>query len=128
LLPAGCSCDYEPENPNGDNAEQTGNVSDKILSGALPNGDTYDAISKIAIGTKDTELIAVLKPKSLDFGTVYLGGDGRRRMYFQIEPGKQIRFDLSGPAGGDRVTRIGKISPKTKWTHYDGDSILIGRK
>ncbi len=83
------------------------------------------ALSKIGIGTGENDLIAAIKPLSLDSGTVYWGGTGSRRVYFQIESNKQIWFELSGPADGNRVSAIGPKEPKTKWTRRAGDSITL---
>jgi hypothetical protein len=88
-------------------------------------GGIESALSKISVGTSGSDLVAMLKPSSLDSGTVYWGGSGARRIYFQIADDKQIWFELSGPGEGNSVTEIGSIESKTKWTRHDGDSITV---
>ena len=109
---------------NGSTNSSSTNGPDEVLQ-VDSVGNIESALSKISVGTLDSDLVAMLKPHSLDSGTVYWGGTGARRMYFQIAVDKQIWFELSGPADGNRVTVIGKIEPKTKWTRHDGGSITV---
>ena len=96
-------------------------------SGAQPVADEsiYDAVSNIQIGLSESELMEALKPKCLSSGTVYSGGTGARRVYFQIKPDQQVWFEVAGPSDGNEITEIGPIEPKTKWTRHDGDSITV---
>jgi hypothetical protein len=110
---------------NGNEVAQNAATSNANIVQSVRRGDIDKALSKIAIGTADHDLIAAITPLALDSGTVYWGGTGSRRVYFQIEPDKQIWFELSGPAGGNRVTAIGPIEPKTKWTRGKGESITV---
>ncbi len=91
---------------------------------SVPQEEIQHTLAQISIGTLDTDLIATLKPKSLDYGTVYGGGTGARRIYFQIAQDKQTWFELSGPPY-DNVTMIGPIEAKTKWSRFEGDSIIV---
>ena len=85
----------------------------------------YDAVSNIQIGLSESELMEALKPKCVSSGTVYSGGTGARKIYFQIKPDQQIWFEVAGPSDGNKITEIGPIEPKTKWTRHDGDSITV---
>lgn len=87
--------------------------------------ESLPALSEIEIGMTVKELVAMLDPKSLDSGTVYWGGTGARRLYFQMKAGQQIWFEISGPAEGARVTQIGPTEPKTEWIRHEGDSITV---
>lgn len=60
------------------------------------------SISTIGLGTLGPELLATMNPLSIDSGTVFWGGTGARRLYFQVANDKQVWFDLSGPADGNR--------------------------
>ena len=85
-----------------------------------------DLIKQIHIGMSESELVASLRPGSLDSGTIYWGGTGARRIYFHIAPAKQIWFEISGGSGSPKfgkVVLIGPVEPKTKWTLHGGDSI-----
>ena len=85
-------------------------------------------IGQVTIGMSDSALLDRLGPASLDRGTIYWGGSGVKRMYFQIAPAKQIWFEIGGSYDGDKfgqVTRIGPIEPKARWTRHGGDSITV---
>ena len=92
---------------------------------AQQNETVESALAKISTGTLQSELVELMKPHSLDSGTVYWGGTGKCRMYFQIADDKQVWFELSGPTNGDSVTQVGAVEKKTKWTRHDGDSISV---
>jgi hypothetical protein len=81
-----------------------------------------EAFSKIQIGLSESKLMEALKPKCLCSGTVYLGGTGARKH------DQQIWFEVAGPSDGNKITEIGPVEPKTKWTRHDGDSITVERQ
>ena len=68
--------------------------------------------------------IALLRPRSLDWGRVYWGGSGRSRLYFQLNGTQQIWLEVSG-SPDPAVTSVGVPEPKTKWTRHAGDSIAV---
>ena len=68
---------------------------------------------------------AILKPYTIDSGTVYWGGSGARRIYFQISESKQIWIEMDGGPDG-HVQIIGNKELKQKWTRHNGDSITVG--
>ena len=108
-------------------SDATGNSLDNC-SQTIPLDDGVKiklALAKISVGTDENELVATMKPYSLDIGTVYFGGTGARQIYFQIANDKQIWFLLSGPTDGDCVTEIGSIEPKRRWIRHNGGSITI---
>ena len=55
------------------------------------------------------------------------GGNGARRVYFQIKHDQQIWFEVAGPSDRNRITEIGPVEPKTKWTRHYGDCITVER-
>jgi len=63
--------------------------------------DAHSLLSKITIGTLATELVTTIEPKSIASGTVYWVGTNVRRIHFQIEPNKQIWFEISGLPNGN---------------------------
>ena len=82
------------------------------------------AISKLKAGMTEAQARAVLKPHTLDTGTVYWGGSGARRIYFHVSEGEQIWIEMEGGPDG-RVSAIGRRERKQKWTRHRGDSITV---
>ncbi|MEM9411354.1 MAG: hypothetical protein AAGA30_09590 [Planctomycetota bacterium] len=79
--------------------------------------DIQMIVSKVEIGTTEDELVGIMQPVSLGSRCIYWGGTGRRRIYFRMEPEKQIWFELSGPIDGERVAFIGEVENYTHWTN-----------
>lgn len=105
---------------------------DDNRSNHLPEGETHsrdidieDLLKKIKLGSPISEVTSTINPVALASGTVYWGGTGARRIYFQIRSDKQIWFELSGPGDGDCVTEIGQIESKSEWIWHDNDSITV---
>ncbi len=86
---------------------------------------TQRAMSHLRVGMKETEAVALMRPVSLDSGRMYYGGSGAGRLYFQIGSTRQLWLESGGSRSGWTVTQIGLHEPKTKWTHYSGDSITV---
>ena len=112
----GCTGSSQRRNTEGSETSGPSLVADESID---------DAVSRIQIGLSESELMDALKPISVSTGTVYWGGSGARRVYFQLNPQEQIWFEVAGPSDGNNITAIGPIEPKTKWTHHDGDSITV---
>ena len=72
----------------------------------------------------EDEVRTILKPHTLDSGSVYWGGSGAKRMYFQIAPNQQIWVEIGG-SPDNKVVGIGEVEKKQKWNKHTGDSITI---
>ena len=95
------------------------------LAGCASHRHADQAIAKLKIGMTETQARDLLKPHTVDTGTIYGGGSGARRIYFQISDTKQIWIDMG--AGPDGTIRwLGNKEPKQKWTRHYGDSITVG--
>jgi hypothetical protein len=87
-------------------------------------------LAKVDVGTPESDLVALLGELATDSGTVYWGGSGAKRMYFQITSTKQVWFEIGGSYDGDnsgKIVMVSPIEPKTKWVRHRGDSISVDR-
>jgi hypothetical protein len=80
-------------------------------------------LGQVRIGMPDKEAAAIMRPVSIDLGTVYLGGTGAKVLYFQVSSSQQVWLTISGAPCV--VARIGKLEPKSKWIQHGGDSITV---
>ena len=89
---------------------------------AAPSAD--NALSRITVGMTEAEVVQILGSHVKDKGTVYWGGTGAHRLYFQIGDAQQTWVDIgAGPTF--KVVAVGKLEPKVKWTRHGGDSITL---
>ncbi|MBN2493618.1 MAG: hypothetical protein JXR96_03415 [Deltaproteobacteria bacterium] len=104
---------------------RTGLMSLVLLVGCASSSPVDKAISELKPGMTEAQVRALLEPHSVDSGTVYWGGSGARRIYFQLSGSEQIWIEMGrGPQG--RVAAIGGKEPKQPWTRHDGGSISVG--
>jgi hypothetical protein len=98
-------------------------------STSQPHSDIPDATQRVMrqlrIGMKEAEVVALMRPVSLDLGRVYYGGSGAGRLYFQVSGTQQIWLKSDGARSNWTVVEIGAPEPKSKWTRYNGDSITV---
>jgi len=87
--------------------------------------ETQKAVNSLRVGMNEAEALDIMRPVSLDWGRVYYGGTGAGRLYFQISDSRQLWLDSGGALSNWKVTGIGALEPKTKWTHFRGDSITV---
>lgn len=85
------------------------------------------AVFRIRIGMTEEVVRALLEPHTIDSGSVYWGGSGAKRIYFQIPPNEQVWVEIAG-APDSTVTGIGQIEKKQAWKKHGGDSITIDRE
>lgn len=94
------------------------------LAGCVSASQVDKAISELKSGMTEAEARAVLMPHTIDTGTLYWGGSGARRIYFQISDANQIWIEMGGGPDG-RITMVGSKELKQKWIGHDGDSITV---
>lgn len=75
------------------------------------------------VGMSEADARAIYEAQSIDSGVVYWGGSGRHRVYFQLDANTQTWLEISGPPSV--VTEVGPREPKSHWTRYQGDSIVV---
>lgn len=86
---------------------------------------TQRAIRQLRVGMNEADVVALMRPLSLDFGRVHYGGSGASRLYFQVSSTQQIWLESHGAGSDWTVVQIGAPEPKTKWTRYARDSITV---
>jgi beta-lactamase regulating signal transducer with metallopeptidase domain len=90
--------------------------------------EARDALARITRGMAEAEAAAILRAVSLDHGTLYFGGSGAKRLYYQIGPKEQVYLQIGGSTEASdfgKVTAVGLIEPKVPWTRHRGDSITL---
>jgi hypothetical protein len=99
------------------------------LAGCATSFTPKESVSRIRVGMTEQEVRHILKPHTVDAGTVQLdmGGSGVRDVHFQISDSEQICIRMSGgPPSVDKVTSVGRIEPKRKWTKLlTGDDMHV---
>jgi hypothetical protein len=75
---------------------------------------TRTAIETLRVGMPEHDLVALMRPLSLDSGRVTFGGTGSGRLYFQVSKTQQIWADIDGTKGF-AVFAIGKPEPLGAW-------------
>ena len=95
---------------------------------SAPTGDPTDerinkALLGLRVGMSEAEVREAIKPHVIKTGTVYWGGTGARRIYFQISEHEQVWIEIDG--WSDRVCLVGKREQKQEWIWHRGDSITI---
>jgi hypothetical protein len=66
------------------------------------------------VGMTEDEVVAIMKPVTMDSARITSGGTGRGLLYFQVSPTKQFWLEVG--AGPDfRIERLGKVEAKRKW-------------
>ena len=75
---------------------------------------TRIAIDSLRIGAREDDIVARLKPVSLDSGRITWGGTGSGRYYFRISGTQQLYVDFDGPKGSI-ATRISPPEPLGVW-------------
>lgn len=84
------------------------------------------AVRRIRVGMLEEEVRAAMKPVAVDSGTIYWGGSGARRIYFELPNNQQVWFDFEGgPPQHSKVHSAGFIEPKQRWIRHTGNSISI---
>ena len=82
-------------------------------------------MSRLHVGMKEAEAVSLMRPVSVEWGHIYYGGSGAGRFYFQISSTQQLWLESGGSRSDWTVTAVGAPEPKTKWTRYTGDSIIV---
>lgn len=77
--------------------------------------NTRAAINALRVGASEADVLALLRPVSLDSGRVTWGGTGSGVLYFQVSATQQISVEIDGTKGFV-VSRIGKLEPLGVWT------------
>src|SRR5262245_19294146 len=81
-------------------------------------------VKQLRVGMTEEAARTALKPVTRASGTVYWGGSGARRVYFQVAPNKQVWVEI-GPGPEGKVVQVGPLEPKQRWTRHRGDSITV---
>lgn len=71
-------------------------------------------MNQLYVGMSEGEALAIMKPVALDYGRITYGGTGSGELWFQVSPSEQFCLDI-GQFPEFKVTRIGKLQPKTRW-------------
>ena len=79
----------------------------------------------VGVGMSEGQVRSALKAVALDSGTVYWGGSGARRLYFELPPQRQVWVECAGASGGWKVVEVGRIEPKQRWVRHSGDAITV---
>jgi hypothetical protein len=87
--------------------------------------DPESVVQDIRVGMSEGEVRTAMKTVALDSGTVYWGGSGAKRLYFELPQQRQVWVECAGASGGAKVVEIGHIEPKKRWVRYTGDSIDV---
>jgi hypothetical protein len=66
-----------------------------------------------------------MRTVAFDSGTVYWGGSGARRLYFELPQKRQVWVECAGATGGWKVVEVGRIEPKQRWARHGGNSIIV---
>jgi hypothetical protein len=82
-------------------------------------------LQKLKAGMTEEEVCTAMKMVALASGTVYWGGSGARRIYFELPQKRQVWVELAGATGGWKVVEVGRIGPKQRWVRHGGDSITV---
>ena len=85
-------------------------------------------LRQVQVGMAEDELRRTIEPIALDSGSVYWGGSGAKRLYFQISPTEQVWFEIGGssnPSFFGRVIEIGPVEPKKKWNRSNDGSVMV---
>jgi len=77
--------------------------------------ETQTAMSQLYVGMSEDAVLAIMKPVALDSGRVTFGGTGRGLLYFQVSATQQFCVEV-GPGPEFKITRIGDIESKRRWT------------
>jgi len=100
----------------------------KPSTSAVGKGDPMEAISKVGIGMRDSKVTAIMAPVAQSVGTVFWGGSGAKRMYFQVGANRQVWFEIGGSYDREsfgRVVEIGRVEPKQRWVRHGAESITV---
>jgi hypothetical protein len=81
-----------------------------------------NAMARVHVGMTESELLELMRPVSIDWGCVYIGGSGSRRFYFQISPTRQVWYAHTGYHSNFKLDEIAQPEPKTTWTRRTNDS------
>jgi hypothetical protein len=88
------------------------------------------AMARVQVGMTESELLELMRPVSMDWGCVYLGGSGSRRFYFQISPTRQVWCEHRGYYSNFKLVELAPVESKTAWTRRTNalagpDSIVV---
>src|SRR5690349_16312712 len=76
---------------------------------------TRAAMNALHLGVPEADVLALLRPVSLDSGRVTWGGTGCGVLYFRVSETQQLSVEIDG-AKGFIVSRIGRPEPFGIWT------------
>jgi hypothetical protein len=72
-------------------------------------------MSRLRVGMTEDAALAVMKPAVVAWGRVTWGGTGRSLLYFQVSTTQEFWLEV-GPSPAFKITRIGDLEAKRKWT------------
>lgn len=89
---------------------------------------TRSAIQTLKAGMSEADVVALLRPLSLESGRVTYGGTGSGRVYFRVSETQQLRVEVTG-GPTPLVREVGPIEPLGIWKHdYHAGLIVLPPK
>ena len=85
---------------------------------------TSAAIQKLRVGVREDDVVALLRPLSLDFGRVSWGGTGSGRLYFRVSTTQQLWVEIDGTKGFV-ASAIGTPEPLGVWTRLRAGGVSV---
>jgi hypothetical protein len=84
-------------------------------------------IQALRVGTSEADIVASLRPVSLDFGKITEGGTGSGRLYFQVSATHQLWVEIDGPKGFV-ASQIGTPEAIGNWTRDRFGHLTVQRR
>jgi len=99
-------------------------VVQEIRAGMDRHTNLEAVVQEIRADMSEGEVRTAMKTVALDSGTVYFGGSGAKRLYFELPQQRQVWVECAGASGSWKVVEVGHIEPKQRWVRFTGDSII----